>query len=136
MRRRHETTTEKPGTLTGNLLSFYFGALLFLATFAAGNNFDYRLVFVLFAFPQLFQWIEAVERHGLRGLASLTLGMILLLLWIGAVSQPLNTADEVASWTVAGLFLALLARTIPKLSTIMECFDFRMRSAQWGTGGD
>ena len=38
-------------------LAFYLGSLIFLGTFAVGNNFDYRLVFMLLTLPQLFDWV-------------------------------------------------------------------------------
>jgi hypothetical protein len=132
-RLRHKASGGQAPTLTGNLLSFYFGALLFLGTFAAGNNFDYRLVFLLLVFPQLFEWIGVRRDDSNVSLSAVTLAMILVLLWIGALSKPLNTADELVSWTVAGLLLFLLARTIPKLSTIVKAFDPRIRRPRPGT---
>jgi hypothetical protein len=124
-RRRHPPSVRMTRPLTGNLLSFYFGTLLFLGTFAAGNNFDYRLVFILLVLPQLFEWMKVPRMGSPMKLANITLAMILLLLWIGALSEPLRTADEILSWGVAGLFLSLLARTIPRMSTLVADIDLR-----------
>jgi len=85
-----------------------------------GNNFDYRLVFTLLTLPQLFDW--ATEEHGEpRGsLAAITIVALLALLWIGALSGPLRLGDEVVTWAVVGLFVALLGASVPRLRTVWE----------------
>jgi Glycosyltransferase family 87 len=99
-------------------LAFCAGSLIFLGTFAIGNNFDYRLVFLLLTLPQLFDWVEGPD--DLRGwLAAVTLTMSVVLLWIGALSEPLMLWDELVTWAVVGLLVALLAASIPSVRSMV-----------------
>jgi hypothetical protein len=99
-------------------LAFYLGSLIFLGTFAIGNNFDYRLVFMLLTLPQLFDWVTD-EADPRRWLAAITIAILLILLWIGALSEPLKLTDEVVTWATVGLLLALLAASVPRLRTVL-----------------
>lgn len=94
-------------------LAFYQGSLLFLGTFAAGNNWDYRLVFLLLLLPQLLAWIVDPSPDPRGSMAAFATVSVLVLLWIGAVSRWIVAADEVATWTTAALLLALLCASIP-----------------------
>ncbi len=95
-------------------VALHAGALIYLGTFAAANNFDYRLVFLLLTLPQLVEWAR-MPAHRLSSLASATLVGDLVLLWVGSLSQWLNLWDELASWAVAGLLAAVVAATVPSL---------------------
>jgi hypothetical protein len=122
-RRRLPLPDERADSATR--LAFFLGSLIFLGTFAVGNNFDYRLVFTLLTLPQLFDW--ATEEHGepRGGLAAITIVALLALLWIGALSEPLRLGDEVATWAVVGLFVALLGASVPRLRTIWKAIRSR-----------
>jgi hypothetical protein len=102
---------------TAGFVGFHAGALIYLGTFAVANNFDYRLVFLLLTLPQLVEWVRT-PAHRLSSLASITLVGILLLLWVSSLSEQLDHWDELASWGVAGLLAAIVAATVPGLSTI------------------
>jgi hypothetical protein len=104
--------------VSANRLAFYLGSLIFIGTFAVGNNFDYRLVFILLTLPQLFDWVSETPRDPRGRLAGITIAVVLILLWIGALSEPLALTDEVATWAAVGLLLALLAASVPRLRTI------------------
>jgi hypothetical protein len=99
-------------------LSFWIGSLVFLGTFAVGNNFDYRLVFVLLTLPQLIAWASAAEGEPRRWLAAVTLVTVLVLLWIGALSEPLALWDELVTWAAVFQFAVLLAASVARLGTI------------------
>ena len=98
--------------------AFRIGASVYVATFLIGQNFDYRLMFLMLALPQLALWTAARSR-ALRNLARTQLALVLLLQWsltwrggldraIGS-SQPGFVLDELLSWTTwAGLCLLLL----------------------------
>ena len=86
--RGHEKTPA-----TAPLLGLHVGALIYLGTFATANNFDYRL-------------------------AAKTLLSIVILLWVGSLSERLHLWDELASWIVAGQLTALVAVTLPRLSSV------------------
>ena len=88
------------------------GALIYLGTFAVANNFDYRLVFLLLTLPQLVAWV-CTPAHPLSAPGAATLFMILVLLWVGSLSRWLHLWDELASWAVAGLLVALVVATVP-----------------------
>jgi hypothetical protein len=97
------------------LLAFHMGALIYLGTFATRKNGDYRLVFLLLTLPLLLAWADARMREPRRRAARAALGAVLAALWLGALSPYVGPADELASWAVAGLFVALLAATVPPL---------------------
>jgi hypothetical protein len=107
-----------PQLASWSRLAFWIGALVFLGTFAVGNNFDYRLVFLLLTFPQLMAWASASEVEPRRWLGAVTLLTVLVLLWIGALSEPLALTDEVVTWATVLLFSLLLAASVPRLGTI------------------
>ena len=109
-RRRPEPDPQSVGW---RRLAFYLGSLLFLGTFASGNNWDYRLVFLLLVLPQLFTWIRDPSPDRRGGLAAFATIAVVILLWIGALSRWLAAADEIATWATAGLLLALLSASIP-----------------------
>ena len=109
----------RSGMLVANLLALHVGALIYLGTFAVANNFDYRLVFLLLTFPQLIEW-ACMPEHRLSRLALATLVAIVVLLWVGSLSQWLNLWDELASWAVAGLLAAVVAATVPGLDAVRK----------------
>jgi len=116
--RRRVGSPDVEGTpTTAALLGLHVGALIYLGTFATANNFDYRLVFLLLTLPQLAKW-AATPAHRLASLGGTILLSIVMLLWIGSLSEQLHLWDEVASWIVAGELTALLAVTIPSLSSV------------------
>jgi decaprenyl-phosphate phosphoribosyltransferase len=98
--------TRGDSVVPARLLAFYFGALLYLGCFALVNSYDYRLVFLLLAMPQLFAWVNGGGPAA--RLAAIGVVVVLLQLWVSALSGPLYLADELVSWALAGLLLALL----------------------------
>jgi hypothetical protein len=117
VRRRIGSRDDEGSPTAAALLGFHVGTLIYLGTFATANNFDYRLVFLLLTLPQLVEW-AAQPAHRLCSLAAATLLSILLLLWVGSLSEQLHLWDELASWVVAGQLTALLAVTVPRLSSV------------------
>ncbi|MPZ72356.1 MAG: DUF2029 domain-containing protein, partial [Nitriliruptorales bacterium] len=103
------------------LLSFLLGTAIYLGTFAVANNFDYRLIFLILTLPQLFEWAsrdeaataDAAPTQEWQALSAVTLGAIVILVWIGSLWEPLGLFDELASWAVAGLLGALALRSLP-----------------------
>jgi hypothetical protein len=115
-RRRFAPSEPDPAaTHSGALLAFHMGALIYLGTFATRKNGDYRLVFLLLTVPLLLAWASSRAREARRSLARAGLGAVLAALWLGALSPYVGPADELASWAVAGLFVALLAASVPPL---------------------
>ena len=117
---RHLSSRSKVTTVANaSLVALHVGALTYLGTFAAANNFDYRLIFLLLTFPQLVEW-ASMPAHRLSGLAVATLVAIIVLLWVGSLSQWLDLWDELASWAVAGLLVAIVAATLPRLDAVRK----------------
>jgi hypothetical protein len=44
--------------------AFRIGASIYLGTFVLGNSYDYRLIFLIFALPQLLSWMRVRNRLG------------------------------------------------------------------------
>ena len=87
---------------------------------ASLGQFLYLLkVFLLLTLPQLVEW-ACMPAHRLSWLALATLVAIIVLLWVGSLSQWLNLWDELASWAVAGLLAAVVAATVPGLDSIRK----------------
>jgi Glycosyltransferase family 87 len=105
---------------TAELLAFYLGSLLYVGTFAVFKNYDYRLVYLLLTLPQLMRWVSQGRPSDPRtSLAGLGLAVTVLALWIGTLSEQLVLMDELVSWAVAGLLLALTAASVPRLATLV-----------------
>ncbi len=116
-----------------SLMALHVSLLVYLGTFAIGKNFDYRLIFLLLTLPQLCDWARA-STHQLSFLASLTIVAVVLMLWVGSLSQTLALWDELASWIVAGLLTAIGVATFPRLGTVDEVlYRRRVAMARHGT---
>jgi hypothetical protein len=99
---------------TADRLGFLFGSAIYVGTFAVGNNFDYRLVFLLLTLPQLWTWERSAEEPGtVRAVAMLALAMVVVAMWVGAWSQPLRLLDELVSWALALQLAALAIAALP-----------------------
>jgi hypothetical protein len=106
------------GVASWERVAFWIGGLVFLGTFAVGNNFDYRLIFLLLTLPQLMGWASTEESEPRRRLGAATLAAVLMLLWVSPLSEPLALWDEVATWAVVLLFGLLMAATVPRMEAI------------------
>lgn len=97
-----------------NLTAFRMGSFIYIGTFLLGNNWDYRLAFLLFTLPQLTDWaLHGKKTH--RNWILATLALIAISCWhfmlaywfsLGFPDSEIPIiVDELANW---GLF-ALLA---------------------------
>jgi hypothetical protein len=107
-----------------NLTAFRMGTLIYVGTFLLGNNWDYRLAFLIFTIPQLSQWIFA-----LRGIQRwLVIGVFICLLltcWFifidyevilafgYAYELELNIVEEVINWMLFGGLTYLFCVSAP-----------------------
>jgi Glycosyltransferase family 87 len=130
---RRKLLQTDPGEAGWHRLAFFVGSLVFLGSFALGNNWDYRLVFVLLMLPQLFEWIADPSPDPRGPLAGITTISILVLLWIGALSKPLALSDEVVTWATVGLLLGLLSASIASGREIWDTVIGRQRHV-WASG--
>jgi hypothetical protein len=131
IRRRFARRIDQAADTTASLLALHVGALIYLGTFVVANNFDYRLVFLLLTLPQLAAWARTPGDQ-LSSMSSITLVGILVLLWIGSLSEWLHLWDELASWGVAGLLAAIVAATVPRTRVIRQTVFRGLTSAPSG----
>ena len=106
-----------------HLDAFRMGAAIYIGTFLLGNNWDYRLMFLLFTIPQLVQWTRAPANH-LRQGARITLLLIMASYWLQFFfrfahllpygGNILFVVDEMANWTALAGLLYLLPRSAPR----------------------
>jgi len=91
-----------------NLDAFRVGAGIYIGTFFLGNNWSYRLIFVIFTIPCL---VECLRKPPLKIWGYITLASIIFSFWsIRFDDIPLSGAlDEATNWLMlSGLFWILL----------------------------
>ncbi len=107
-----------------NLAAFRMGASIYLGTFLLGNNWDYRLAFLVLAVPQLSNWFHAQnKRH--RAVSIGIMIAILLSCWhlllrfdlpLIPLKDPVNRnflIDEFINWLLVPGFTYLLIASFP-----------------------
>ena len=118
LRARRRLAPAGAGSDDVRTLAFHAGAFIYLGTFALRKNGDYRLVFVLLTLPLLLHWIDHVDparrRLGRAGIVIVIVG-----LWVGALSPFIGPWDELGSWAMAGVFVAILAVTVPPVRELL-----------------
>jgi hypothetical protein len=98
-----------------HLPAFHAGALLYAATFMLGSNWEYRLIFLLFALPQLLEWARE-GAAGVRAQSAATLGLIVAVLWLGQRGRVDELADDVVSWALLLCLAGLVRLTMPAVT--------------------
>jgi hypothetical protein len=119
---------QQPGTLSErNFAAFRMGASIYVGTFLLGNNWDYRLAFLVLVVPQLVEWMHAPTR-GFRIVSWLSLILVLLSCWhFWIVEIPLVSIfhsvedsrkfwivlDEIFNWMLFACLAYLLVASTP-----------------------
>ncbi|MCX8061632.1 MAG: hypothetical protein N3D16_03510 [Anaerolineales bacterium] len=110
--------------------AFRAGSAIYVGTFFLGNNFDYRLMFLLLTIPQLTHWWQA-KPASIQRTAQITGIALYLSLWHRLVLRGLkwllpaelpgsiNRAlaffpDEIANWILFAGMIVLLAASFPR----------------------
>jgi hypothetical protein len=111
-----------PAKESGHLSAFRLGAMIYVGTFLLGNNWDYRLIFLLFTVPQLVHW---ATDSSARKPARWTLAAMVIASWYLISSSMLGSnstgayavyvVDQISKW---GLFVGL-------------CYLFSASAPQW-----
>jgi hypothetical protein len=79
-----------------NLAAFRMGAAIYVGTFLLGNNWDYRLAFLVLVVPQLWEWMRS-SHHKTRSLAQLCMLSVILTCWhFIAWYSPLINSDMIS----------------------------------------
>lgn len=104
-----------------NFAAFRMGASIFVGTFLLGNNWDYRLAFLILAMPQLLQWSKRTDKH-YRSMINASLVLIFVSCWhfelwfapaLISVKEPIFILDEISNWMLVGGFSYLLFASAP-----------------------
>ncbi len=105
-----------------NLAAFRMGASIYVGTFLLGNNWDYRLAFLVLVAPQLMLWLGSGENR-YRTLAGLGMGAVLMSCWYLIISSYLDffprsdkfwlILDEGVNWLLFALLAYLLFVAAP-----------------------
>jgi len=106
-----------------NLAAFRMGASIYIGTFLLGNNWDYRLAFLVFVIPQLAEWLRDREANSKTFLITFT-ALLFLTCWDNRLNisipliplkDPVNRAfvfDEIVNWLLLpGMVYLLIAST-------------------------
>ena len=105
-----------------NLAAFRMGASIYVGTFLLGNNWDYRLAFLIFVIPQLMEWTRGTYSKGQRLLSIGTLVLVFAACWhfmvwyapsLAPIRETLFILDEIINWTLVGGFSYLLLASAP-----------------------
>ena len=113
---RNDTIPEEQND-TLYLDAFRLGSAIYVGTFLLGNNWDYRLMFLIFTLPQLILWIKRSVSISIYSL--LMISVILISLWHLIIDSVLRylpygnylsfVLDEMANWiTFIGLVYLLI----------------------------
>lgn len=105
-------------------IAFIFGVSIFLGTFLLlGTSFTYRLIFLLLALPQLFDWIEtpgATNRASAR-LSYVILACGVVSLWLKFHPEKTLHINQMTDWMLFAIFTMLfvlnLLRALPRSFT-------------------
>ena len=104
-----------------NLAAFRMGASIYVGTFLLGNNWDYRLAFLILVMPQILQWAKHTDRS-YSFAARTVLALVLISCWhfvvwfapsLMNVKELLFGIDELANWMLVAGFSYLLSASMP-----------------------
>jgi hypothetical protein len=120
---------EQMGTLTErNFAAFRMGAAIYVGTFLLGNNWDYRLAFLVILVPQLVEWMRSSQKS-IQLTSWLSFLLILLSCWhLRIVEIPMNPIfntvhdsrkfwiilDEIFNWLLFASLAYLLFASTPE----------------------
>jgi hypothetical protein len=96
------------------------GTAIYAATFALMNNFNYRLIFLLFFMPQLFEWSKRRDRHRWIGVASILMIAGVLLLG-NADTLQLFVLKEILNWILFIFCVVILICLGKKAGSTLLC---------------
>ncbi len=100
-----------------HLDAFRAGAAIYIGTFILGNNYDYRLIFLILTLPQIVSWIR-LKNSSYRLISKLTLFSIFGLCWAEMLTKFIDyritlAFKVLASWAALWLLTYLLIACTP-----------------------
>ena len=107
-----------------NLAAFRMGASIYVGTFLLGNNWDYRLAFLILVVPQLLGWTRSSDKeYRYAALANLFVVMAScwhFVIWYSPLLNFSETStevwfvmDEILNWVLVPGFVYLLFASFP-----------------------
>lgn len=126
--KNHEPLTSSSSR---NLSAFRTGASIYVGTFLLGNNWDYRLAFLIFVMPQLSQWARGARNPRYRFVTITMIGLIFLSCWhflawyspsLVNIREILFVLDEIFNWALVLGLSYLLSASAPEW--VKEQFRF------------
>jgi len=105
-----------------NLAAFRMGASIYIGTFLLGNNWDYRLAFLILVMPQLLQWVRRNTQIQFRYVAIAVLSLVIISCWhfmmwfapaLEDMTEFIFILDELANWMLVAGFSYLLVASAP-----------------------
>lgn len=116
--------------------AFRAGGSIFVGTFVLASNFDYRLVFLLLAIPQLSNWLSCKNCH-IQKVARATLLAIFTSLWFPIVERSaklfpcdehyIYAISEISNWLLLYGLMYLIAWSTPQWCKSMIRRVFALR---------
>jgi len=92
--------------------AFRIGSSIYSGTFLIGNNWDYRLIFLLFTIPQILAWLKI--GNNFSAIAGLALVGIISTTWLSNRSSDFFYLDELINWLLFFFYVYALILTLPK----------------------
>lgn len=104
------------------LASFRVGASIYIGTFIIGNNWAYRLIFLIFTIPQVLTWIKS--NNCLSFISSISLIGVILTLWIKTTVEGIGVYfDQLINWFLFFYFIYTLILTLPNwLKSLLKIY--------------
>jgi hypothetical protein len=121
--------------------ALHLSACIYVGTFVMVNSFDYRLIFLVLALPQLFVQVRGDHARS-RRLAATGLTLVVAQWYAGGVVAywtlhqtvteiPLwSLADEVVSWALAAWFVVALLPDVRVLPRVLQRHEVRVGGKQ------
>lgn len=105
-----------------NLTAFRMGSFIYIGTFLLGNNWDYRLAFLLFVVPQLADWAHFLKGRQ-RFWAIIAIALIVISCWHFMLayffsfgfphSEIIEVVDEIANWSLFAVLAYFSVLSLP-----------------------
>ena len=106
--------------------AFRAGAAIYVGTFVLGNNWDYRLMFLIFVIPQLVIWL-AQGSGWIRAGAKVMLVCMYFSMWYGVIKKVMAyvpygregvyVLEELSNWVMFAGLLYMLVASLPSWMT-------------------